>query len=80
MFENEAEYIQNNDTNDRVYGTDVEANRMYSGYYYVSDVIYKYNYDKNDSFSGYSTIFTLKKREWAAPEKIAVENENKGEQ
>lgn len=80
MFENEAEYMQNNETEDRVNGTDVEANRMYSGYYYVSDVVYKYKYDNDDSFSGYSTIFTLKKREWPAPEKIAVENENKGEE
>lgn len=77
MFEDESEYMMNNATEDRVNGTDTEANRMYSGYYYVSDVVYKYNYNTDGkSFSDFSTIFTLKKREWPAPEKIAVENED----
>lgn len=72
IYENEAEYMMNNSAYDKIMGTDTEANRVYSGFYYVSDVIYNYNYNLDkESFSTFSTVFTLKRKEWPTPEKIA---------
>lgn len=72
IYENEAEYMMNNSFFDKLNGTDIEANRIYSGFYYVSDVTYNYNYNgDSDSFSMFTTVFTLKRKEWPTPEKIA---------
>lgn len=74
-FTSDADYLMNNSVNDIVQEADLKANRMFSGYYYVDSVQYIYKYGTG-SFSDFSTIFTLKRREWPTPEKIAVENNN----
>lgn len=56
----------NNSTNEAA----LPANRTYTGYYYVSDVTYNYKYGEEESLSNFSTVFTLKRREWPTPEKI----------
>ena len=73
-FRNEADYLMNNSMNDAIQGADLKGNRMYSGYYYVDKVEYVYKYSDTSSFSDFSTIFTLKRREWPTPEKIEVED------
>ena len=73
-FRNEADNLMNNSINDFIQGANLSGNRMYSGYYFVDGVQYVYKYSDNESFSDFSTIFTLKRREWPTPEKIEVEN------
>jgi hypothetical protein len=47
------------------------ANRFYTGYYIVDSVEYEYKpMISKDSISQYTTIFTLKRREWPTPEAI----------
>lgn len=76
-FRNEADYLMNNSMNDVVQGATLKANRMYSGYYFVDSVEYKYKYSSTESFSDFTTIYTLRRREWPTPEKIEVdETEN----
>ena len=77
-FTGEADYLMNNTLNDIAQEADLKANRMFSGYYYVDKVEYIYKYSNTASFSDFSTVFTLKRREWPTPEKISVEyNEEK---
>ena len=78
-----GEWVQNDGSgNTFFYGEDEEigassgANRTYSGYYYVSNVTYKYSYNNTDSFSDFSTVFTLERREWPTPEKVIVDENN----
>ncbi len=73
-FKNEADYLMNNSINDSIQGATIDANRMYSGYYFVDSVQYVYKYYDEESFSDFSTIFTLKRREWPTPERIEVED------
>lgn len=70
----QAETLMANTEEDNELGTVLTANRMFSGYYYVDSVTYIYKYGVSDSFSNFSTKFTLKRREWPTPEVIAVDN------
>ena len=48
-----------------------EINRMFSGYYIVDSLTYKYKKNVNkDGFSQFSTVMTLKRKEW--PTNICV--------
>lgn len=47
-----------------------EFNKFYSGYYVVDSIEYKYDGDKNDGYSAFSTVMILKRKEWPAPEEI----------
>jgi hypothetical protein len=76
VYENEIEYLMNNTLEDEEIGANSGANRTYSGYYYVSNVTYKYSYNNTDSFSDFSTVFTLERREWPTPEKVIVDENN----
>ena len=76
-FKNEADYLMNNTDNDTQESM-LQGNRMYSGYYYVDSVEYRYNYGNTSSFSDFTTVCVLKRREWPTPEKIATDdNEEK---
>lgn len=75
-FSSEAEReIINSDIN--IPGAAVGANKLYSGYYYVADVTYNFKYGVTDNgYSPFSTVYTLKRREWPTPEKIAKDTES----
>ena len=45
-------------------------NRFYSGYYIVDSIEYKYNGKVKTGYSSFSTIMSLKRREWPTPEAI----------
>ena len=45
-------------------------NRFYSGYYIVDSIEYKYNGKVKTGYSSFSTIMSLKRREWPTPEVI----------
>ena len=45
-------------------------NRFYSGYYIVDSIEYKYNVKVKTGYSSFSTIMSLKRREWPTPEAI----------
>ena len=45
-------------------------NRFYSGYYIVDSIEYKYNGKVKAGYSSFSTIMSLKRREWPTPEAI----------
>ena len=45
-------------------------NRFYSGYYIVDSIAYKYNGKVKAGYSSFSTIMSLKRREWPTPEAI----------
>ena len=45
-------------------------NRFYSGYYIVDSIEYKYNGKVKTGYSSFSTLMTLKRREWPTPEAI----------
>lgn len=45
-------------------------NRFYSGYYIVDSIEYKYNGKVKTGYSPFSTIMSLKRREWPTPEAI----------
>lgn len=70
----QVETLMSNTDEDNELGTTLTANRMFSGYYYVDSIEYNYKYGTGDSFSNFSTKFTLKRREWPTPEVIAVDN------
>lgn len=48
--------------------TDPSYNRFYSGYYIVDSIEYKYNGKNKGGYSSFSTVMTLKRREWPTPE------------
>ena len=68
--------IMNNNENRDIPNAELIGNRMYSGYYYVDSVKYIYKYGDSQSFSDFSTIFVLKRREWPTPEIIEPEVNN----
>ena len=45
-------------------------NRFYSGYYIVDSIEYKYNGKVKTGYSSFSTLMSLKRREWPTPEAI----------
>lgn len=45
-------------------------NRFYSGYYIVDSIEYKYNGKVKTGYSSFSTIMSLKRREWPTPEAV----------
>lgn len=45
-------------------------NRFYSGYYIVDSIEYKYNGKIKTGYSSFSTIMSLKRREWPTPEAV----------
>ena len=49
---------------------DPAFNRFYSGYYIVDSIEYKYNGKVKTGYSSFSTIMSLKRREWPTPEAI----------
>lgn len=49
---------------------DPTFNRFYSGYYIVDSIEYKYNGKVKTGYSSFSTIMSLKRREWPTPEAI----------
>lgn len=49
---------------------DPAFNRFYSGYYIVDSIEYKYNGKVKTGYSSFSTIMSLKRREWPTPEVI----------
>lgn len=49
-------------------------NRFYSGYYIVDSIAYKYNGKVKAGYSSFSTIMSLKRREWPTPEAIKSDN------
>lgn len=57
--------------------SDENINKMYSGFYIVDSLEYVYAGKDigNDKTSPYTTILTLKRREWPTPEDIQIENE-----
>lgn len=62
-----------NDIYNAVSENDVDrtVNRFYTGYYIVDSVEYEYKpLVGGEGFSSYTTIFTLKRREWPTPEAI----------
>ena len=47
---------------------------MFSGYYIVDSLTYKYKKNVNkDGFSQFSTVMTLKRKEWPTPEDIKID-------
>lgn len=63
--------------NDDTMYSDDNVNKMYSGFYIVDSLEYVYTGKDigNDKTSPYTTILTLKRREWPTPENIAIQNE-----
>lgn len=60
------------DSTNSMYG--FEINRMFSGYYIVDSLTYKYKKNVNkDGFSQFSTVMTLKRKEWPTPEDIKID-------
>ena len=60
------------DSTNSIYG--FEINRMFSGYYIVDSLTYKYKKNVNkDVFSQFSTVMTLKRKEWPTPEDIKID-------
>lgn len=53
---------------------DPSYNRFYSGYYIVDTIEYKYNGKIKDGYSPFSTIMSLKRREWPTPEEVMSDN------
>lgn len=57
----------------------VTCNQFYTGYYYVANVTFNYNKTpESGRLSLFTTAFTLKRREWPAPEKITSDEEDNG--
>lgn len=48
-----------------------EINKMFSGWYIIDSLTYKYKKNvNNDGYSQFSTIMTLKRKEWPTPEDV----------
>ena len=60
-------------TEDTMY-SDENINRMYSGFYIVDSLEYNYTGKDfgNDKASPFTTVLTLKRREWPTPESIEI--------
>lgn len=66
-------YIQYSTPYDRssaAQSTSAEFNKFYSGYYVVDSIEYKYDGNKLDGYSAFSTVLSLKRKEWPTPEEI----------
>lgn len=64
------QYSTNYDRSSADETASAEFNKFYSGYYIVDGIEYKYDGNKDDGYSSFSTVLTLKRREWPTPEEI----------
>lgn len=64
------EYNDAFDANAAANSAPATHNKFYSGYYIVDGIEYVYNGKRDDGYSPFSTIMTLKRREWPTPEEI----------